>query len=46
MITNEAIKILKDDEYRIKKAEEAYNICKKYTWENAADSWIKVFNNG
>ena len=22
------------------------DICKKYTWENAADSWIKVFNNG
>ena len=40
MITNEAIKILKDDEYRIKKAEEAYNICKRYTWAEAVETWL------
>lgn len=40
MIANEAIKILKDDEYRIKKGEEAYNICKKYTWAEAVETWL------
>ena len=43
---DKAVTLLTNEEERIKLVNESYNICKKYTWENAADSWIKVFNNG
>ena len=39
------IDILYDDELRNSLAEEAYDICRKYTWENAAKEWISEFNN-
>ena len=38
-----SIKILTNDEYRNALANEAYDICKKYTWENVVNSWIKEF---
>lgn len=33
-LAKQAIKILKDENERIRLAEQAYNICKKYTWNN------------
>lgn len=45
-IANVAVKALTDDAYRIKLAENAYEICKEYTWENAAETFINEFENG
>jgi glycosyltransferase involved in cell wall biosynthesis len=41
-IAEQAIKVLNDDDYREQLANEAYEICKKYTWENAAKSLLEV----
>ena len=41
---DKAITLLTNEEERIDLANEAFNICKKYTWENAADEWIEMFN--
>ena len=40
-----AIKVLTDEEYRIKLAEESYEICKKYTWKHAAEEFVKIINS-
>lgn len=42
-IADEAIKMLTDDSYREQLANEAYNICRDYTWDNLANEWIKIF---
>ncbi len=39
----EAIKMLKDEDYRLSWAEKSYNKMKEYTWSNIADGWIKQF---
>ena len=41
---DKAITLLTNEEERLDLANEAFNICKKYTWENAADEWIEMFN--
>ena len=43
-IIENSIKALKDDIYRKKLADEAYDICKKYTWENVVNDWLKEWN--
>lgn len=43
-IIEQAINVLYDDNYRIKLANESYEICKKYTWENAANNLLKNMN--
>lgn len=40
-----SISLLKDDKLRIKYANKAHNICKKYTWANAAQTWVDLFNS-
>ena len=40
-LADEAIKILTDNKYGEKIALESYDICKKYTWDYAVDSWLK-----
>lgn len=39
----EAVKMLKDETYRLTWAEKAYNKMKEYTWSNIADEWIRQF---
>ena len=41
-IVERAIKVLTDDEYRQQLANESFEICKKYTWENAAKGLIEI----
>lgn len=43
-IVENSIKVLKDDIYRKKLVEEAYNICQKYTWENVVNDWLREWN--
>ena len=45
-ITKQAIKILKDDKYRTKLADNAFDIVKKYTFEKAVEDWEREFNKG
>jgi GT2 family glycosyltransferase/tetratricopeptide (TPR) repeat protein len=39
----EAVKLLKDEEYRKKWADKAYKKMQKYTWDKIADEWINQF---
>lgn len=39
----EAVKMLKDEEYRKEWADKAYSKMKDYTWKNVAMDWIKIF---
>ena len=41
VLANRAIEVLRDENMRKKLAEEAADICKKYTWRNSALTWIK-----
>lgn len=43
-LANEAIKCLKDNEYREKRVESSYNISKQYTWDKAAETFEKEMN--
>lgn len=45
LLAKQAIKVLKDDKYRKQVADEAYNICKRYTWQAAADTWENEWNS-
>ena len=40
-IAEQAIKLLRDDAYRRSLVRELSHICKKYTWENSATTWLK-----
>lgn len=42
-LAKQTIKILKDDEYREKLANNAFEICKKYTYDKAVEDWEKEF---
>lgn len=44
ILADEAIKCLKDDEYRLERSNSSYDIVKKYTWENSAKSFEKEIN--
>ena len=44
-IAEMTIKAIKDDEYRQHLIDQTYNIALKYTWEYAADSWIKEWGD-
>lgn len=39
----EAVKLLKDEEYRLSIANRAYSKVKGYTWSEAADGWLREF---
>jgi glycosyltransferase involved in cell wall biosynthesis len=39
----EAVKLFKNEDYRLSWANKAYNKMKEYSWENIADGWIKQF---
>lgn len=39
----EAVRMLKDEDYRLSWAEKSYNKMKEYTWSNIADEWLKQF---
>ena len=39
-LAEQAIKILKDENERVRLAEQAYNICKKFTWNNIAKALL------
>lgn len=41
LIAEQAISILNNNNYRISLSKEAKEICKKYTWENSAKTWMK-----
>ena len=41
LLANKAYDILSDNERQNQMGEESYNICKKYTWENAVNTWLK-----
>jgi len=41
LIAEQAILILSNNSYRISLSKEAKDICKKYTWENSAKTWMK-----
>jgi glycosyltransferase involved in cell wall biosynthesis len=41
----ETVKILKDKDYYRHYQELGYENCKKFTWENAALNWVKIFNS-
>ena len=43
-LADESIKILTDDDYRLKKAAEAKSICSKYTWANSVETWLNEWN--
>ena len=43
-IADEAIKCLKDEEYRKKRVESSYEIAKHYTWDKAAETFEKEMN--
>ena len=43
-LADDAIKCLKDEEYRKSKVESSYNIAKKYTWKAAAETFEDEFN--
>lgn len=40
-IIEQALNVFLDDDYRKRLAEESYEICRKYTWENAALSFLE-----
>lgn len=40
-IVEQAINVFYNDEYRKKLAKESYEICKKYTWENSVNTFLK-----
>lgn len=42
-IAEMAVILLQNESLRFNYAREAYNICKDYTWEKAADSWEQIF---
>lgn len=42
--TEEAIRLLKDDGYRISWAEKAHKKMSEYSWDKIADGWVKEFN--
>lgn len=44
LLAEDAIKCLTDEEYRLKKAEDAYKISKQYTWDVAYKSFEDTFN--
>lgn len=44
LLAEDAIKCLTDEEYRLKKAEDAYKISKQYTWDVAYKSFEYAFN--
>ena len=41
IVAERAIKILKDDDYRLSLVAQEQAICNKYTWENSALTWLK-----
>lgn len=41
---SEAVKLLKDEEYRCSWATKAYNKMQQYNWESIANNWINLFN--
>lgn len=43
-LSTDAIRCLKDEEYRISKVKSSYECVKKYTWDNVADTFENVFN--
>jgi hypothetical protein len=43
-LAKDAIKCLTDEEYRLSKVNSSYELVKKYTWPNAADTFENVFN--
>lgn len=43
IIAEQAIKLLKDENYRKQLANNANEICRKYTWENAAKTFLDEF---
>lgn len=45
ILAEQAVKILKDDEYRCKLADDACNISKAYNWDSAAMTFIDEYNN-
>lgn len=44
LLAKNAIHALKDEEYRAFLAESAINACKNYTWNNAAQTFINIFD--
>lgn len=44
VIAEQAIKLLKDESIRDQFAEDAYNICCNYTWENVAKTFLEQFD--
>lgn len=44
-VAKEAVKCLTNEEYRRSLAESSYECVKKYTWENAVDTFENVFND-
>ena len=45
LIAEKAIEVLKNKNLMKKLSENAFDICKNYTWENAVNTWINEFNN-
>lgn len=43
MLANQTVKILKDEKYFYELSQSAKDVCKKYTWDNAAKSWDGIF---
>lgn len=41
-----AVKLLKDDDFRLEWAGRAYSKMLSYTWENIAKEWVKLFKDG
>jgi len=41
--TEEAIKLLKDEDYRLQWVEKGYKKMQEYAWDNIAEGWIKQF---
>ena len=45
LLAKEAIKCLKDEDYRQSLVKQTYEIAKKYTWDNAVSTFLEMFSD-